>query len=153
MRHVDALGKVLCKEILVYKKRRWGWDGESTPEHTILVWKGCRNEREWIQMQINRWLWSLPGYSHIPFCTWALAKGGSYSKQNRWSNPWKSQCANCNKASQEDKQFKACARCKAFHYCSKKCQVKHWKDGHKVDCKGHWIEEFFPNLRMTQNKM
>ena len=95
----------------------------------------------------------LPGYSHIPFCTWALAKGGSYSTQKKWSNPWKSQCANCNKASQEDKQFKACARCKAFHYCSKKCQIKHWKDGHKVDCKGHWIEEFFPNLRMTQNKM
>ena len=95
----------------------------------------------------------LPGYSHVPFNIWANAKGGQYTKEYyMWPNPWKSKCANCNKASQEDEQFKACARCKAFHYCSKKCPVEHWKDGHKVDCKGHWIEEFFPDLRMAVAK-
>ena len=28
-----------------------------------------------------------------------------------------------------------CARCKVTSYCSKDCQVKHWKSGHSVDCK------------------
>jgi hypothetical protein len=29
--------------------------------------------------------------------------------------------------------------------------VEHWKAGHKVDCnKGHWIEEFFPDIIKTQ---
>jgi hypothetical protein len=93
------------------------------------------------------------GYSDVPFFTWVLAKGGQYTAEMEWSKPWKSQCANCNKVSQEDTQLKACARCKACHYCSKKCQVEHWKDGHKVDCKGHWIEEFFPDLRMVLNNI
>jgi TPR repeat protein len=30
--------------------------------------------------------------------------------------------------------LKACSRCKAKFYCSKKCQVDHWKEGHKDDC-------------------
>jgi hypothetical protein len=94
-----------------------------------------------------------PGYSHIPLYTWALAKGGQHtaeltSREASFDNhSRKNGCANCGIASQEDEQFKQCARCKAFHYCSKKCQVEHWKAGHKVDCKGHWIEEFFPEIR------
>jgi hypothetical protein len=92
----------------------------------------------------------LPGYSHVPFCTWALAKGGQNTPLI-FSKPlfdcWKNRCANCDRMSECKQNFKACARCKAFHYCSKKCQVQHWKAGHKVDCKGHWIEEFFPDIR------
>lgn len=30
--------------------------------------------------------------------------------------------------------IKRCAKCKAVAYCSKKCQVKHWKMGRKIDC-------------------
>jgi hypothetical protein len=95
----------------------------------------------------------LPGYSHIPFIAWALAKGGEYKNMISEEGPsdyacWKRQCANC--FSQEKDQLKACARCKAFHYCSKKCQVEHWKAGHKVDCKGHWIEKYFPEIRKAQ---
>jgi hypothetical protein len=95
----------------------------------------------------------LPGYSHVPFCTWALAKGKDYTPLIFSKSPfdcWKHRCANCNIMSEEKEEFKACARCKAFHYCSKKCQVEHWKAGHKVDCKGHWIEEFFPDIRKAQ---
>ena len=93
---------------------------------------------------------SLPGYSHIPFITWALAtKGGQYTDwfSNGLSDcsRWTRECGNCG--CQEKEQLKACARCKAFHYCSKKCQVEHWKAGHKVDCKGHWIEKHFPAIR------
>ena len=95
---------------------------------------------------------SLPGYSHIPFCTWALAKGVKQTTVISTSDlgRWKNRCANCKHVSEKNDQFKSCARCKAFHYCSKKCQVEHWKAGHKVDCKGHWIEEFFPDLRKSQ---
>ena len=99
---------------------------------------------------------SIPGYSHVPFCTWALAKGGlqhrpsdiTFSEHRLLdTNAWKNVCANCGTKSREQEQLKACARCRAFRYCSKQCQVQHWKAGHKVDCKGHWIEEFFPNIR------
>jgi hypothetical protein len=99
----------------------------------------------------------LPGYSrHVPFYNWALAKGGRHTTEMNWPNPWKSQCANCGTiASQEDTPLKRCARCKSLYYCSERCQVQHWKAGHKDDCcKGqHWIEEFFPDLRKTQNNM
>jgi hypothetical protein len=96
----------------------------------------------------------LPGYSHVPFYTWALAKSGQHTKTINFPQPrlmdndaWQNVCANCGKQSREKQELKACSSCKAFHYCSKKCQVKHWKAGHKVDCKGHWIEEFFPDIR------
>jgi hypothetical protein len=94
-----------------------------------------------------------PGYSHIPFYTWALAKGGQHTAELITKEPTfdnhsrKNGCSNCGIASQGDEQFKQCARCEAVYYCSKKCQVEHWKAGHKVDCKGHWIEEFFPEIR------
>ncbi|KAJ7213735.1 hypothetical protein O6H91_11G033200 [Diphasiastrum complanatum] len=28
-----------------------------------------------------------------------------------------------------------CSRCKAVHYCSSTCQVQHWNQGHKLECK------------------
>jgi hypothetical protein len=92
----------------------------------------------------------LTGFSHIPFCTWALGRGGHYSTEvaRYFTHSWNDICANCLLPHQEEQEpLKACARCKAFHYCSKNCQVEHWKAGHKNDCKGHWIEEFFPEIR------
>lgn len=32
-------------------------------------------------------------------------------------------------------EFKTCSRCKKAIYCSKECQVAHWKNGHKQVCK------------------
>jgi len=40
-------------------------------------------------------------------------------------------CKNCSKALQ--KPF-VCARCKTATYCSKDCQIKAWKAGHKGEC-------------------
>jgi len=31
--------------------------------------------------------------------------------------------------------LKACTACGAAEYCNKDCQVKHWKAGHKKECK------------------
>lgn len=98
------------------------------------------------------------GYSHIPFLTsiYSMLRQGTHDK--KFTNAeqedflkisvWKHICANCGKQRDKECVLKACARCKVFSYCSKECQVKHWKAGHKADCKGHhWIESYFPNIR------
>ncbi len=44
-------------------------------------------------------------------------------------------CSNCQVAEQKE-QFKICSGCKKTRYCSRECQVNHWKNGgHKADCK------------------
>ena len=92
-----------------------------------------------------------PGYSHVPFCHWAFRQDKKIStKFLQRYDYWKKFCVNCG-CRKKDKLM-ACARCKTFHYCSRECQVKHWKAGHKVDCKAHWIESFFPNIR-NPNKL
>lgn len=118
--------------------------------HTAELMNNFINER---CFEPERWLAIEPmtGRSHIPFCVWAINKAEKLYPSCRGSahknklNIWKLVCANCG--SREKSKLKMCSRCEAFSYCSKKCQVKHWKDGHKVDCKGHWIESFFPNMR------
>ncbi|XP_072982388.1 ubiquitin carboxyl-terminal hydrolase 17-like [Typha latifolia] len=34
-----------------------------------------------------------------------------------------------------------CSRCKAVRYCSRKCQVTHWRQGHKEDCHPPQIDD------------
>jgi hypothetical protein len=91
----------------------------------------------------------LSGYSHIPFSARVFRKrekdkDATLKGKLTPCDYWRYVCANCG--SRDVRKFKVCARCKCFSYCSKECQVKHWKAGHKVDCKGHWIEKFFPEL-------
>ena len=38
-------------------------------------------------------------------------------------------CAKCKKEA-----FKRCSKCKKVWYCSKECQVSHWKESHKAEC-------------------
>ena len=44
-------------------------------------------------------------------------------------------CANlgCDKH-QTGRQLFRCSKCKVMHYCSKECQIRHWKRGHKNEC-------------------
>ena len=100
----------------------------------------------------------LTGYSHIPFLTSMKSEIRKGCHDYELELPelvdfWKYVCVNCGRSTQGDKEcvLKTCALCKAFSYCSKECQVKHWKAGHKVDCKGrHWIESYFPNIRTSE---
>lgn len=39
-------------------------------------------------------------------------------------------CLNC----QTNEGIKRCVRCKGAFYCTRECQVKHWKNGHKKMC-------------------
>jgi hypothetical protein len=41
----------------------------------------------------------------------------------------------CKKIESKPGEFKSCARCRLKYYCSRKCQVKDWKNGHKEKCK------------------
>lgn len=41
----------------------------------------------------------------------------------------------CQKIESKPGQFKYCSRCRLKYYCSRKCQAKHWKNGHKEECK------------------
>lgn len=48
------------------------------------------------------------------------------------------QCARCGKqepTEESAKKFAVCSQCKSIRYCSKDCQVAHWKQGHKNICK------------------
>lgn len=47
------------------------------------------------------------------------------------------QCGNyevCGKREDKPRSFSACAKCKWIRYCSKQCQVQHWKIKHKAEC-------------------
>mmetsp|Transcript_21260 Transcript_21260/g.40112 ORF Transcript_21260/g.40112 Transcript_21260/m.40112 type:complete len:111 (+) Transcript_21260:814-1146(+) len=44
-------------------------------------------------------------------------------------------CACCKKdAVCFSGNLQQCGSCKAVWYCGRGCQVKHWNDGHKIDC-------------------
>ena len=56
----------------------------------------------------------------------------------RLENQGKKSCANCKRDAQcFSRKMKRCTRCKAAWYCGRECQLKHWKDGHKIDCVKH----------------
>jgi len=45
-------------------------------------------------------------------------------------------CGNCKKIQTPGQiRFKKCARCEMIFYCSRECQVDHWKPCHKKKCK------------------
>ena len=45
-------------------------------------------------------------------------------------------CASCKGLQQlgEMKKFRRCSACYNVHYCSRECQVRHWKHGHRLEC-------------------
>ena len=43
-------------------------------------------------------------------------------------------CGSCG-VSDKEKKLTTCAQCKSIFYCGRDCQTKHWKEGHKEDCR------------------
>jgi len=97
---------------------------------------------------------TLTGCSPLPLMMWLVRKikasnhSSTSDAMDRQVIPVLKQyqdfCACCTR---RPRKLSGCSQCKVFHYCNRKCQSKHWKEGHKKDCGGHWIETFFPNLR------
>lgn len=44
-------------------------------------------------------------------------------------------CWACGIEGDEDLQLRVCSACHTARYCSKECQLSHWKRGHKEECK------------------
>ena len=51
--------------------------------------------------------------------------------------PQRRVCGGCGASEAPGATFQACSRCKAQHYCTKDCQVRAWKAGHKGQCVAH----------------
>jgi MYND finger len=43
--------------------------------------------------------------------------------------------AQCGCCAKKTCNLRKCSSCKSVGYCGKECQTKHWKMGHKLDCK------------------
>jgi hypothetical protein len=41
----------------------------------------------------------------------------------------------CDRTDTTDARFQTCSKCKSVKYCSRDCQVAHWKERHKSECK------------------
>jgi hypothetical protein len=57
-------------------------------------------------------------------------------KEEDMENLRKGSCENCNKRAEDvaPAELMQCSKCLVVDYCSKECQVSHWKDQHKHDC-------------------
>jgi TPR repeat protein len=44
-------------------------------------------------------------------------------------------CAACGTHETTRRPLKNCQQCHTTHYCNRDCQMKHWKEGHKRQCK------------------
>ncbi len=88
------------------------------------------------------------GYSSIPRVLYLLSKSIDRDEDNPVAQELikelkiQNKCANCGREAESmpAKKLKQCAVCEAVSYCSRDCQVKHWKDGHKSDC----VKKFRP---------
>ena len=84
---------------------------------------------------------NIPGYSAVPRALFWLRKAAAdgiadaAKEVAQLESQMQGHCANCNKKSDcFPEQLKHCAKCKSVWYCGRKCQLEHWKDGHKIDC-------------------
>ncbi|CAK5269155.1 unnamed protein product [Mycena citricolor] len=50
------------------------------------------------------------------------------------SGPLVRPCGNCQNVPPKGKEFSKCAKCGGTYYCSRECQIAHWKE-HKATCK------------------
>ncbi|KAK9807033.1 hypothetical protein WJX72_011354 [[Myrmecia] bisecta] len=48
---------------------------------------------------------------------------------------WHRNCTACGKLEEVVDTYQLCAACKARVYCGRDCQKRHWKEGHKAECK------------------
>ena len=60
-------------------------------------------------------------------------------------------CGYCGKGPDEESELRLCSRCKGVSYCSRTCQKRHWKRGHKDTCQAASSEREDP-VKSAANK-
>ena len=64
-----------------------------------------------------------------------MAQRTNLSKKKGAASPEAAECAFCGaREGHQGAALSKCTRCKATSYCSKPCQLAHWRAGHKVQC-------------------
>ena len=91
----------------------------------------------------------IPGFNVIPAAFFWMRKSRDLGESmaveqlKQWEAHVQGKCAHCSKNAQAAQvKLKQCSKCKAQWYCSKECQIKAWKAGHKKDCKRAGILNF-----------
>jgi tetratricopeptide (TPR) repeat protein len=80
-----------------------------------------------------------PGHSPVPEAMFWYRQCSNMEERDanhplvRLEREIRKHCAHCRADLPEGKQ-PCCVECKAVYYCSRDCQVAHWKAGHKKDC-------------------
>ena len=80
-----------------------------------------------------------PGYNPVPEALfWYRRCSGKEETAAdhplvRFEREVRKNCAHCQMDLPEDKPS-CCVECRAAYYCSRDCQVAHWRAGHKKDC-------------------
>jgi len=66
-----------------------------------------------------------------------MPKNKKSHKKTKISMSTKSKCSSydCENVELRSCEFQICSKCEIVKYCSRKCQVQHWKDAHKKECK------------------
>ena len=64
-----------------------------------------------------------------------MAQRTNLSKKKGAASPEAAECAFCGaREGHQGAALSKCTRCKVTSYCSKPCQLAHWRGGHKVQC-------------------
>jgi hypothetical protein len=62
-------------------------------------------------------------------------------------------CENCGVREPLDAEFSRCGSCRTTPYCSRECQVKHWKASHKKNCQNHGNAEANKQISSLTRKL
>jgi hypothetical protein len=73
---------------------------------------------------------------HINTLELQIQKMRKHKKMKKKEVKTRAKCSSyeCQNVESHPREFKTCMRCRTTKYCSRKCQKKHWKQGHKKEC-------------------
>lgn len=118
---LELVNLYLTDVIFIFLKGKKGLDGIIEKLKLMQKRKAKKSEgSEIIQFPITRYIYT--DYIHP-----------SYFAELDKADEEPIVCASCKKP-QGTTKFQVCSRCKRVLYCSKECQVKDWKAGHKIVC-------------------
>lgn len=96
------------------------------------VWRNAEEKREEVMRLVQDTTASMThmeAYSDSDEISFSPSNSASFESSNSVSFSHGYQCAVCYSPT-----TMRCARCKAVRYCSGKCQISHWRQGHKDEC-------------------